>query len=155
MGNNNNMFAKWNKEIDTVGLKEDIKKARENGGDGGFEKVPFGTYDVMVESMELKPTKAKKEPMVAICFKILAGKCKGRKIYMNQVITKGVQIHISETFLKSLGTDLNVDFDDYEQYAELIMDIHEAIEEDGLTYALKYEDNKGYDKCTIKEVFEG
>ena len=73
---------------------------------------------------------------------------------MNQKITQGFQIHIVNKFLKSLGTDLNVEFEDYSQYADLLMDIHEAIEEDKLTYAVKYEDNDGYDKFTIAEVFE-
>lgn len=149
---NNNMFAKWKKDIDVEGLKEDIKKAQENNGE--YEKVPYGKYHVSVEKMELRPTKAKKEPMVSIWFKILSGKYKNQRLFMNQVITQGVQIHIMNTFLKSMETGVDVDFVDYEPYADLLMDIHEAIEEDKLTYALNYEDNKGYDKFTIAEVFE-
>lgn len=148
----NNMFAKWNKNIDTEGLKEDIKKAQENKGE--YDKVPFGKYEVSVDKIELKPTKATKEPMVSVWFTILTGKYKKQKLFMNQKITQGFQIHIVNEFLKSLGTDLNVEFEDYSQYADLLMDIHEAIEEDKLTYAVKYEDNKGYDKFTIAEVFE-
>ena len=149
------IFAKWDKEIDTEGLKKDIKEAVANNGTREFEKIPYGMYEVAVEKLELKPTKQTKEPMVSVWFKILEGKYKNQKLFMNQKITKGYQIHLADEFLKSLGTDLAVDFENYSQYKDLLMDIHEAIDEDGLTYALKYEDNKGYDKFTITEVYEG
>lgn len=149
------IFAKWNKDIDTEGLKKDIKEAVANNGTKEFEKVPYDIYEVKVEKMELRPTKRTKEPMVSVWFKILEGKYKNQMLFMNQKITQGFQIHIANEFLKSLGTDLNVEFEDYSQYNDLLMDIHEAIEEDSLTYALKYEDNKGYDKFTITEVYEG
>ena len=59
------------------------------------------------------------------------------------------------TFLKSMGTSVNVEFVDYKQYAEMLMDIAEECDSENLEFALKYEDNKGYDKFTITEVFEG
>ena len=85
----------------------------------------------------------------------IGGKYKNNKLFMNQVVTQGFQLHIMNQFLKSLGTDLNVEFVNYQQYADLLLDIAEAVDEDKLEFALKYEDNKGYDKFTITEVFEG
>lgn len=150
-----NIFEQWNKSIDTAGLQQDIKEAQENGGNREFEKVPYGDYEVKLDKLELKPTKQTKEPMVSAWFTILNGKYAKQKLFMNQKITLGFQIHIVNQFLKSMGTDLNVEFVDYEQYANLLMDIAEAVDEDKLEFALKYEDNKGYDKFTITEVFEG
>ena len=37
----------------------------------------------------------------------------------------------------------------------MLMDIAEECDSAGLEFAIKYEDNKGYDKFTITEVFEG
>lgn len=148
----NNIFDKWNSNIDLAGLQDDVKKAQEDNKE--FEKVPHGEYEVKVDKMELKATK-KGDPMVSIWFTILEGKYKNSKLFLNQVITQGFQIHIMNTFLKSMGTDLNIEFVDYKQYANLLLDVAEECDANNLEFALKYEDNKGYDKFTITEVFEG
>lgn len=147
------MFEKWNSNVDLKGLQEDVKKAQEDNK-GEFEKVPYGEYEVKVDKMELKATK-KGDPMVSIWFTILEGKYKKSKLFLNQVITQGFQIHIMNTFLKSMKTDLVIEFVDYKQYADLLLDVAEECDANNLEFALKYEDNKGYDKFTITEVFEG
>lgn len=146
------MFEKWNSNVDLAGLQQDIKEAQENNKE--FEKVPHGEYEVSLDKLELKATK-KGDPMVSAWFTILEGKYKKSKLFMNQVITQGFQIHIVNTFLKSIDPDLNIEFVDYKQYADLLLDIAEFCDENKLEFALKYEDNKGYDKFTITEVFEG
>ena len=93
--------------------------------------------------------------MVSACLTILEGKYKKSKLFLNQVITQGFQIHIMNTFLKSMGTDLVIEFVDYKQYADLLLDVAEECDKNNLEFAIKYEDNKGYDKFTITEVFEG
>lgn len=146
------MFEKWNSNVDLKGLQKDIKDAQDNNKE--FEAVPHGEYEVKLDKLELKATK-KGDPMVIAWFTILAGKYKKSKLFMNQVVTQGFQIHIVNTFLKSMGTDLNIEFIDYKQYAELLLDVAEFCDENNLEFAIKYEDNKGYDKFTITEVFEG
>ena len=146
------MFEKWNSNVDLAGLQKDIKDAQDNNRE--YEEVPHGEYEVKLDKLELKATK-KGDPMVSAWFTILAGKYKKSKLFMNQVVTQGVQIHIVNTFLKSMGTDLNIEFVDYKQYAELLLDVAEFCDENNLEFAIKYEDNKGYDKFTITEVFEG
>ena len=146
------IFDKWNSNVDLAGLQKDIKDAQDNNKE--FEKVPYGEYEVKVDKIELKATK-KGDPMVSIWFTILNGKYKKCKLFMNQVITQGFQIHIVNIFLKSMGTNLNIDFIDYKQYAELLLDVAEFCDENNLEFAIKYEDNKGYDRFTITEVFEG
>lgn len=146
------IFDKWNSNVDLAGLQKDIKDAQDNNKE--FEKVPYGEYEVKVDKIELKATK-KGDPMVSIWFTILNGEYKKCKLFMNQVITQGFQIHIVNIFLKSMGTNLNIDFIDYKQYAELLLDVAEECDVNNLEFALKYEDNKGYDRFTITEVFEG
>ena len=146
------MFEKWNSNADLAGLQKDIKDAQDNNRK--FEKVRHGEYEVKLDKLELKATK-KGDPMVSAWFTILAGKYKNSKLFMNQVVTQGFQIHIVNEFLRDMCTDLNIEFIDYKQYADLLLDVAEFCDENNLEFAIKYEDNKGYDKFTITEVFEG
>ena len=146
------IFEKWNESTDLKGLQDDIKDAQENKRE--YEEIPHGEYEVKIDKMELKASK-KGDPIVSIWFTILEGKYKKSKLFLNQVITQGFQIHIVNELLKSMGTDLVIEFVDYKQYADLLLDVAEECDTNKLEFALKYEDNKGYDKFTITEVFEG
>ena len=146
------MFEKWNSNVDLRGLQKDVKDAQDNKRE--YEEIPHGEYEVKVDKMELKSSK-KGDPMVSIWFTILEGKYKNSKLFMNQVVTQGFQIHIVNEFLRSMKTDIDVDFEDYKQYADLLLDVAEFCDANNLEFAIKYEDNKGYDKFTITEVFEG
>ena len=146
------MFEKWNSNVDLAGLQKDIKDAQDNNRE--YEEVPHGEYEVKLDKLELKATK-KGDPMVSAWFTILEGKYKKSKLFLNQVITQGFQIHIVNELLKSMKTDLVIEFVDYKQYAELLLDVAEECDVNNLEFAIKYEDNKGYDKFTITEVFEG
>ena len=147
------MFEKWNSNVDLAGLQKDVKDAQDNKRE--YEEIPHGEYEVKVDKMELKSSKKKGDPMVSIWFTILEGKYKNSKLFLNQVITQGFQIHIVNELLKSMKTDIVIEFVDYKQYAELLLDVAEECDTNNLEFALKYEDNKGYDKFTITEVFEG
>ena len=145
------IWEKFDKKIDTKVLKEGIKQARENGG-GNYEEVPYGTYEVNVEKIELRESK-KGDPMVSIWFNIIAGNFKNSKIFYNQVINQGFQIHLLNEFLRSLDTGVNIEFDSYGQYNEVLMDVAEGTKT--LEYALKYGENKkGFPTYEITEVFE-
>ena len=146
-------FSKFDKAVDLEGLKKDMKEAEENGGSGNREEVPHGQYDVAINKLEMTVSK-KGDPMLSVWFKILAGSFKNSMIFMNQVMTQGFQLHIVKDFLKSLDSGIEVDFESYEQFEQLVMDIAEEI--DGkLEYGLKYgENNKGYNTFEITDVFE-
>lgn len=147
-----NIWAKFDKAIDVAGLQADVKEAAENGGTGEFKEVPHGTYEVKVEKMELKASK-KGDPMVVIWFSILDGEYKNSKLFMNQVINQGFQIHIVNELLRSMDTGLQIQFENFEQYGNLLLDIHEAV--DGkLEFALEYGEKKGFSTFKIKEVYE-
>ena len=146
------MFEKWKSNVDLAGWQKDIKDAQDNNRE--YEEVPHGEYEVKLDKLELKATK-KGDPMVSAWFTILEGKYKKSKLFLNQVITQGFQIHIVNELLKSMKTDLVIEFVDYKQYAELLLDVAEECDVNNLEFAIKYEDNQGYDKFTITEVFEG
>ena len=144
-------FSKFNKAFDVNALKNDVKEAAENSGN--YREVPHGDYEVKIDKLELTESK-KGDPMVSVWFTIVSGEYEKSKIFMNQVITQGFQIHIMNTFLRSLDSGLEILFDDFEQYAQLLMDVHEAIDSQGLEFALKYGENKGFSTFEITEVFE-
>ena len=151
----NNIFDKWDKEIDTEGLARDTKEAAENGTE--FKEVPHDDYEVAVQQMELKASK-KGDPMVSIWFKIVSeGEFKGSMIFFNQVITQGFQVHIVNELLRTMVSEMAdapvIEFVSYKQYSNLLMDIFEAINEN-FEYALSYKKGKkDFSTYEITEVY--
>ena len=141
-------FSKFDKQVDLEGLKKDI----EDSASGDFKEVPCGDYEVAINKLELAESK-KGDPMVKIWFKIVSGEYKNSLIFMNQVIIKGFQIHIVNELLRSLGTDIDIHFDSYSQYADLLETIFNEVE-DNFEYALSYGEKKGFNTFEIIEVFE-
>lgn len=148
-----NIFEKFNQAIDTKGLQDDIKAAAENKTD--FAEVTPGNYEVSIKQMELKASK-KGDPMLSIQFKILsAGQFKGQLLFYNQVLTTGVGIHNANQLLRSLESDVDVQFQDYVQYNDVISAVFAAVEDAKLEYALEYgENSKGFKTYKITDVFE-
>lgn len=151
------LFSKWDKAIDTEGLAKDVEEAAKDGGNRTYKEVPVGQYEVSVEQMELKASK-KGDPMVSIWFKIVSdGEYKGSMIFFNQVITQGFQIHNCNEILRAMVQEMDdapeIAFETYSQYADLIMDIHEAVS-GNYEFALNYGQNsKGFNTFEITEVF--
>ena len=153
MAGKSSIWDKFDKEIDTEGLAEDIKEAADNGG--SFPDVPHGTYEVEVSKLELIESKAG-DPMVTIWFKVLEGGHKGSMIFMNQVITRGFQIHIVNEILRQMVINepqINIDFQTYNQYGNLLMDVAETI--DGkYEFLLNYEKGKkDFSTYLIGEIY--
>ena len=92
--------------------------------------------------------------MLSAWFEILEGQYKGQKLFLNQLVKEPFQIHMANIFLRSLDSGIEVNFDCYAQYGEMILDIHEAI--DGvLEYQVEYGVNsKGYNTYKITEIYE-
>ena len=151
------IFEKFNKKVNLKDLQEGLREIQENGGAEVREDVPYGTYEVAIEKMEIKECKSeahKGDALFTCWFKIVAGDYKDSYIFMNQLIAQPFQIHIVNEFLRSLDSDIEVTFDDYVQYNDLILDIHEAIK-GKLEYCLDYsQTKKGYNQFEITEVFD-
>lgn len=147
-----NIFEKWNKSVDLNGLRNDVAEASQNKS-GEYAEVPIGNYEVKITKAEVKATR-NGDPMATIWFKIVEGDYKNQNLFMNQVITQGFQIHIVNNFLESLDTGLDIEFIDYDQYNNLLMDVVEKVEELGLEYLLEYGEKKGFNTFKISEVYE-
>lgn len=155
MTENNINWDKFDSNVDVEGINEDLQNNKENFGE--FKEVPLGEYEVRVNKMELTTSK-KGDPMLAIRFKILDGPFKNSIVFYNQVLTLGFQIHMANEMLRSFDTGIEIpsEFKGYSALNELILDVSEEIDAQGLEYALKYDENKkGYKTFEIMEVFEG
>lgn len=148
-----NIWEKFDKSIDVEGLKKDAVEVSTNGSD--FKEVPHGEYEVKVDRLELKESK-KGSPMISIWFKILEGEFKGSLIFYNQVLGTGFGLHMANEMLRSLDSGVEIEFENFSKYNELLMDIMEKI--DGkLEYGLKYTANKknsNFSEYKIIDVFE-
>ena len=150
-----NIFEKFNSMVDLNGLKADIEAAASNSGD--FVDVPKGEYEVKISKIELCETgersKTPGAPMAKVWFTIVAGDYKNQKIFMNQMLTSGFGIHKMNEFLDSLETDIPVQFEDFQQYADLMATIFNEVDEKA-EYQLSYGENaKGYSTYEIVQRF--
>ena len=144
------IFEKWNNQVDTKELASKVKEA--SGNKTEREDVPYGEYVVRIEKMELKESK-KGDPMFSAWFKVREGEHKDRFIFMNQIVLQAFQIHIVNEFLRSLDTDVDIDFENYTQWNNTILDVHEAT--DRCEFALHYYQTKnGFDAFQIDEVYD-
>lgn len=145
-----NLFAEFDKAVDVKALAEDVKNSSDSPV---YKDVPDGDYEIKIEKLELVATKETHKPMVSGWFRVLSGDYKGQLIFMNQVIDEAFKIHLVKQFLISLDTELDIDFESYTQFGNLLMDVMEAV--DGkLEYGLKYSHNrKGYATFEITDVF--
>lgn len=147
-------MANWSnfKNINAKQLNEEAKSLNK----GDFEELPLGRYEVSVESMELKPTKEKGYPMIAVKFKVVQGEFDGRFIFMNQVVLMGnehdsMRLSIANRFLESLETGVDISFEGIEEYEALVDEVFNAIGRK--EYLLEIGEKKGFRNYKIVEVY--
>lgn len=149
-------FSKFDKNVDIEGLKKDVKEAEKNQPSGDYPEIPKGKYEVEIK-LEMRETKNEpRRPMLSVDAKILEGEFKKSHLFMNRVIygTKNDanMINSAVGWLKKLGTDIEIEFEGYGPFADLVMDVAEAI--DGkFEYLVEY-DPKAFNTISILEVFE-
>ena len=155
------IFDKYSKTINAEELAASQKEINENTSGGDYKEVPFGTYEVEVNKLECKLSKEKKNPMVSIWFKIVAGDYKDSLIFYNGVFYEDWMRHRVVKMLSALLDDpaheaeinLILKSGDVNTVNEFCMDVHEEI--DGkFEYLLDYDQKKGFNTYTIKEVFD-
>lgn len=152
-------FSKFDKQINGEQLQQDIKAAAENNTT--FDPTPKGTYTVKIEKLEIGETGPQSaggagRPMLKAMFRILEGDQKKRTLFVNRVLygTKNDANMIANaiSFLESLDSGLDIGFETYSQFAELVLDVFEEIEST-LEYEVEY-DPDAFNTVSIKEVFE-
>lgn len=146
---------------DVEDLKKNLEEIKQNGT-GDFPEIPVGKYEVKVEKIELGASKAG-APMGKIQFRIVEGDYKKSCLFYNQVLVgKNKEtgelttfgLHNFNQFLKSLAPsdDIEVVFEDFDQYADLLLDIAEDVET--LTYDVQYGKNGDYPTFKVLRYYE-
>lgn len=146
------IFEDFDKKYDAAELQADIKEASENNGFSNKE-VPEGTYEVKFEKLELVLSKSSSQPMLSAWMKIVNGEYSGDRIFMNQVVTKGFQLHIANEFLRALAPGLDIEFNGFVEYEKLIDTVFSEISGQ-FEFALQYgKTDKGYPTYLITQRF--
>ena len=143
-------------EFDNAFLNDDFLadvEAAQNGNQTERKEVPVGRYEVKINKMELTKS-SKGDPMFTCWFKVVNGDYKGQMIFMNQLVTKGFQVHIVNELLRTLKSRHDIMFVSYKQWGELIQDVFNDVN-GRLEYGLDYSENaKGFKEFKIFAQFE-
>lgn len=150
-------FAKFNEQVDLKALRNEAEEIKKNGGTGDYPEIEEGVYHGKFEKLEVKETKDGR-PMLSIMFRITEGPHKKACLFMNRVLygTKNDanMIASAEGWLDSLEPSEDIGaviFEDYDQFADLVLDIAEDIAE--LEYDVDY-DPDAFNSISIEEVYE-
>lgn len=150
-------FSKFNEQVDLKKLREESEEIKKNGGTGDYPDIEAGTYHGKFEKLEVKETKDGR-PMLSAMFRITEGNHKKGCLFMNRVLygTKNDanMIASAEGWLDSLEPSESIGaviFEDYDQFADLVLDIAEDIAE--LEYDVEY-DPDAFNSISIEEVYE-
>lgn len=149
-------FDKFNKTVDLKQLKKDAEEIKKNGGTGEYNEVPAGAYVAKCERLEIRATKDGR-PMLSSMFRIVKGDQKKRCIFMNRVLygTKNDANMIASAlgWIESLEPEIDapIVFENYDQFADLVMDVAEDISE--LEYEVDYDETE-FNSIHIGAVIE-
>lgn len=132
-------FSKYDKALDMDEISKQMAEAQSNN----FEALPEGEYEVKLDSMEVKESKAGKL-MLSVVYKITRGKEKNRLMFQNIILagTKndGFMIHQARALIDKLGYDAP-EFTGYAEFAEEIADIAEDAVGEEYTVVLSYQND--------------
>ena len=146
-------FKKFNEQFPADKMKEELKEAKENSG----SNLPDGEYTCKLEKMELGES-SKGALMIKAQFRITKGEHKKQCIFKKCVLTgtknDGFMLHKANEFLESLDSGIDVTFEDWEQYNDLILDIAEAIQDDNLTYVIALDTDGKYQNMEIVDILD-
>lgn len=149
-------FSKFDEQVNLDQLTKDAEEIKKNGGTGEFPEIEAGPYHGKIEKLEVGATKDGR-PMLKVQFRITEDPHKKSCLFMNRVLygTKNDANMIASAvgWLETLepSEDIDVVFESYSQFAELVLDIAEDIAE--LEYDVDY-DPDAFNNISITDVFE-
>lgn len=156
-----NIFSKFNEMFGD--LAKDVAEASTSTVER--KEVPYGDYEVKVTKLELGECTFEGEyygmPEAHVWFKVIGdGEYAGQMLFMNKRLVSlknpsanGFIIRKFNDFLESLETGVDVVFENWEQYADMIKTMFNEI--DGRAeYQLAYFDNKGFKDYQIVKRFQ-
>lgn len=153
-------FDKWTEEFGGEEAVKEINEAKEKAGE--YAELPEGIYVCKLEKLELGESKNGK-PMVKAQFRIAEGERKKSCIFYNGVMVandpsnNGFMMHKVLEFLRSLNVfdEDEIDFDgNFRHFNDLLLDIVEEAESDGLKFAVQTEKDGEYNRVKVVDTYE-
>ena len=139
-------FSKYDDKLDMNKVEEQMKSAAENS----FEPLPEGEYEVKLDKLEVRESKAKKL-MLSATYRILSGKQKNKCLFQNIILcgtsNDGFMIHQAKQLIENLGYDAP-EFTGYAEFAKEVDEIAEDAVGEEYTIELTY--NGQYPRYLIK-----
>lgn len=119
-------WEQFDSKVDIDGLNQEVNDLKKS--DRKYEDLPYGKYQVTLDSLEMRATKAKSYPMMTMCFTVTHGDYTKRKEFVNQVLYNNDQndkwrINDANQLLQGLDSGLDISFEKFSQYAKLIKDV--------------------------------
>lgn len=144
-------FSKWDNQV-TADTTKAIEEAKANPQQSTKE-LPAGKYTVKIEKMEIGETKDKR-PMFKVQCRVLEGEFKKWCLFMNRVIagTKNDANMIASVIGWLEKLDVDVEFKNYSQFADLVLDIFEDVA-DSVELDVEY-DPEQFNSISIVEVYD-
>jgi hypothetical protein len=147
-------FSRFDATINEAELSKQLEEAKNNAPQTD-KQVPAGNYTVKIEKMEVGATKDGR-PMFNVQCRILEGEFKKWCIFLNRVLygTKndGNMINGVIRLLQKLEPSVAVEFKNYSQFADLVLDIFEEVA-DAVELDVSY-DPDAFNSISIEEVFD-
>ena len=147
-------FSRFDATINEAELSKQLEEAKNNAPQTD-KQVPAGNYTVKIEKMEVGATKDGR-PMFKVQCRILEGEFKKWCIFLNRVLygTKNDATMISSVigWLQKLEPSVDVEFKNYSQFSELVLDIFEEVA-DAVELDVEY-DPEAFNSISVKEVFD-
>ena len=163
-------FSKFDNAINEVELAKQLEEAKNNAPQGESLETPAGNYVTKIEKMEVGATKDGR-PMFKVMLRVIeAGEgasdevkdylshFKNKKpcLFMNRVIygTKNDANMINSVigWLQGLEPENTVEFKNYSQFSELVLDIYEELA-DAVELDVMYDPN-AFNSISIEGVFD-
>ncbi len=163
-------FEKFDATINEAELAKQLEEAKNNAPQGDGLETPAGDYIAKIEKMEVGATKDGR-PMFKVQLRVVeAGEdaseevveylshFKNKKpcLFMNRVLygTKNDANMINSVigWLQKLEPSVDVEFKNYSQFADLVLDIYEEVA-DAVELAIDYDAN-AFNSISISEVFD-
>ena len=152
-------MSNFNDRYDLNALKSKLEEVQQTQGSSDYPEIPVGKYEVKIEKIELRENK-NGNPMCSIRFKIVDGEFANSLLFYNQTLIgtdkEGKQtvlgLHLNNEFLRSLDSGLTIEFNDFDQYADLLEDV--AYETKKLVYLIEYSKKGDFPTYKVKEIYE-
>ena len=163
-------FSRFDATINEAELAKQLEESKNNAPQGDGLETPAGNYVAKIEKMEVAATKDGR-PMFKVQLRVIeAGEdatdevkdylshFKNKKpcLFMNRVIygTKNDANMIQSVigWLEKLEPSVDVEFKNYSQFADLVLDIYEEVA-DAVELDVDY-DPTAFNSISISEVFD-